>query len=175
MHNKGRIALLMLICMGSGMAGFAISKNLILSCVLLFFSGAALISAFAMISSLVQLITANEMRGRVMSVYNVAFRGGMPFGSIASGWLIPIFSAPVVIAANGLAAGAARRLFPDGTAPRGGFVMRTAFAIMLVGVLLAGASLAAPGGLEKARDLEDRPQLERALAELHRRRGEGAE
>lgn len=101
-NHKGRIALLMLICMGSGMAGFAISKNLVLSCVLLFFSGAALLSAFAMISSLVQLITANEMRGRVMSVYNVAFRGGMPFGSIASGWLIPIFSAPVVIAANGL-------------------------------------------------------------------------
>lgn len=101
-NHKGRIALLMLVCMGSGMAGFAISTNLILSCVLLFFSGAALLSAFAMISSLVQLITANEMRGRVMSVYNVAFRGGMPFGSIVSGWLIPIFSAPVVIAANGL-------------------------------------------------------------------------
>jgi len=46
--------------MGSGMAGFAISTNLILSCALLFFSGAALLSAFAMISSLVQLITANE-------------------------------------------------------------------------------------------------------------------
>ncbi len=101
-HNKGRVALLMLVCMGSGMTGFAVSTNLILSCVLLFFSGAALLSAFAMISSLVQLITANEMRGRVMSVYNVAFRGGMPFGSIVSGWLIPIFSAPVVIAANGL-------------------------------------------------------------------------
>jgi len=101
-HNKGRVALIMLVCMGSGMAGFAISQNLILSCVLLFFSGAALLSAFAMISSLVQLITANEMRGRVMSVYNVAFRGGMPFGSIVSGWLIPILSAPVVIAANGL-------------------------------------------------------------------------
>jgi hypothetical protein len=37
-----------------------------------------------------------------MSVYNVAFRGGMPFGSVVSGWLIPIFSAPKVIAANGL-------------------------------------------------------------------------
>ena len=43
---------------------------------------------------------------------------------------------------------------------------RTAFANMLVGVLLAGASLAAPSGMEKARDLEDRPQLERTLAEL---------
>jgi predicted MFS family arabinose efflux permease len=101
-RNKGRIALLMLILMGCGMAGFALSTHLILSCILVFFSGAALISAFSMISSLVQLIVADEMRGRVMSVYNVAFRGGMPFGSVASGYLIPIFSAPVVIAANGL-------------------------------------------------------------------------
>ncbi len=101
-HNKGRIALFMLVGMGGGMVGFAISRSLLLSCVLLFISGAALMTAFAMISSLVQLITANEMRGRVMSVYNVAFRGGMPFGSVASGWLIPIFSAPAVIAANGL-------------------------------------------------------------------------
>jgi predicted MFS family arabinose efflux permease len=100
--SKGRFALLMLICMGVGMAGFALSKNLALSCVILFLSGAALISAFAMTSSLVQLITPHEMRGRVMSVYNVAFRGGMPFGSVASGWLIPVLSAPVVIAANGL-------------------------------------------------------------------------
>ena len=58
--------------------------------------------AFAMIASLVQLITPNDMRGRVMSVYNVAFRGGMPLGSVVSGWLIPIYSAPTVIAANGL-------------------------------------------------------------------------
>jgi predicted MFS family arabinose efflux permease len=101
-RNKGRIALLMLICMGSCMAAFALSTNLIASCIMLFLSGATLLSAFAMISSLVQLITADEMRGRVMSVYNVAFRGGMPFGSVASGWLIPMFSAPFVITANGL-------------------------------------------------------------------------
>jgi predicted MFS family arabinose efflux permease len=58
--------------------------------------------AFAMISSLVQLITPNDMRGRVMSVYNVAFRGGMPFGSLTTGWLVPIFSAPSVLSINGL-------------------------------------------------------------------------
>ena len=54
-----------------------------------------------MVTSLVQLITANEMRGRVMSVYNIAFRTGMPFGNVASGWLVPMFTAPVVIAVNG--------------------------------------------------------------------------
>jgi predicted MFS family arabinose efflux permease len=101
-RNKGKVALLMLIAMGGTMAAFALSTNFILSCILLFLAGAALMCAFTMISSLVQLITAHEMRGRVMSVYNVAFRGGMPFGSIASGWLIPMFSAPLVISANGL-------------------------------------------------------------------------
>ena len=101
-RNKGRVALLMLMGMGGGMAGFALSKNLALSCILLFLSGVALMSAFTMISSLVQLITSHEMRGRVMSVYNVAFRGGMPFGNLATGWLIPMFSAPVVIAVNGI-------------------------------------------------------------------------
>jgi predicted MFS family arabinose efflux permease len=100
--NKGRIALSMLMLMGGLMAGFALSRNIYLSYVFLYVSGAALIWAFSMISSLVQLITANEMRGRVMSVYNVAFRGGMPFGSLATGRLIPLFSAPVTIAANGV-------------------------------------------------------------------------
>jgi hypothetical protein len=42
------------------------------------------------------------MRGRVMSVYNLAFRGGTPFGSLITGWLVPVFSAPAVLAVNGL-------------------------------------------------------------------------
>jgi predicted MFS family arabinose efflux permease len=101
-HNKGRIALTMLTLLGFGIAAFALSRSLILSCVLLFISGAFLISVFAMISSLVQLLTDDEMRGRVMSVYNVAFRGGMPIGSLVTGALVPIYSAPTVLAVNGV-------------------------------------------------------------------------
>jgi predicted MFS family arabinose efflux permease len=41
------------------------------------------------------------MRGRVMSVYNVALRGGMPFGSLIVGALIKQYSAPTVLAWNG--------------------------------------------------------------------------
>jgi predicted MFS family arabinose efflux permease len=55
-----------------------------------------------MVSSLVQLITPNEMRGRVMSVYNLSFRGGMPLGSLITGWLVPRYTAPHVLAVNGL-------------------------------------------------------------------------
>jgi len=100
--NKGRIALSMLIALGAGIAGFANSTSLTLSCILLFISGAVLMCAFAMISSLVQLITSNDMRGRVMSVYNVAFRGGMPFGAIFTGTLVPILTAPTVLTINGV-------------------------------------------------------------------------
>ena len=101
-QRKGLFALVTLILLGCGMVGFALSKVFGLSCILLFVSGAALMGVFSMISSLVQLITANEMRGRVMSVYNVAFRGGMPLGSIVTGYFVPIFSAPRVLAVNGL-------------------------------------------------------------------------
>jgi MFS family permease len=101
-HNKGRVALTALVAMGIGMVGFAQSRSIILSCVMLFFTGAVLMCAFAMIASLVQLITPNDMRGRVMSVYNVAFRGGMPFGSVLTGWLVPMLTAPTVLSINGL-------------------------------------------------------------------------
>lgn len=100
--NKGRIALSMLMALGAGIMGFSLSTNIVLSCFLLFCSGAVLMCAFAMISSLVQLITPNDMRGRVMSVYNVAFRGGMPFGSVSTGYFVPIFTAPHVLSVNGL-------------------------------------------------------------------------
>jgi MFS family permease len=59
-------------------------------------------AVFATVISLVQLITTNEMRGRVMSVYNCAFRGGMPMGNLISGWLVPVFSASWVLGVNGV-------------------------------------------------------------------------
>ncbi len=101
-RNKGRVALLMLICMGITISGFAVSKSIPLSCVMLFFSGASIIAVFAAVVSLVQLIVSNEMRGRVISVYNFAFRGGMPMGNLMTGWLVPMFTAPVVLGVNGL-------------------------------------------------------------------------
>jgi predicted MFS family arabinose efflux permease len=100
--NKGRIALAMLMALGACITGFSLSQSVALSCIMLFLAGAVMMCAFAMISSLVQLITPNDMRGRVMSVYNVAFRGGMPFGSATNGWLVPIFTAPAVLSVNGL-------------------------------------------------------------------------
>lgn len=101
-RNKGRLALTMLVVLGGGISGFALSQSVVLSCVLLFLSGISLMAVFTNVLSLVQIITANEMRGRVISIYNAAFRGGMPMGNLVTGWLVPMFTAPVVLAVNGL-------------------------------------------------------------------------
>jgi len=100
--NKGRVALTMLICLGAAIAGFSLSRSLPLSYLMLLCVGASMMIVFATVTSLVQLITTNEMRGRVMSVYNCAFRGGMPMGNLITGWLVPAFTAPLVLGANGL-------------------------------------------------------------------------
>jgi predicted MFS family arabinose efflux permease len=100
--NQGRSALLMLVALGGMITGFALSHSFILSCILIFLAGGMLLAVFTTISSLVQMITADNMRGRVMSVYNVAFRGGMPFGSLIVGALVKEFSAPRVLACNGV-------------------------------------------------------------------------
>jgi predicted MFS family arabinose efflux permease len=101
-RHQGRSALLMLVVLGALITGYALSRWLVLSCILIFLAGGILLATFVTISSLVQMITSDQMRGRVMSVYNVAFRGGMPFGSLIVGALIKQFTAPVVLAWNGV-------------------------------------------------------------------------
>jgi len=100
--NQGRTALLMLISLGVSTFVFARSTSVAFSCVMIFFAGASMITVFASITSLVQAITEDNMRGRVMSVYNVAFRGGMPIGMLVVGKLIPIYTAPLTMSVVGV-------------------------------------------------------------------------
>src|SRR6202795_4670621 len=102
MRRKGTVALAALLCLGAGITAFAVSKSVPLSSAIVVLVGASMMAVFATVNSLVQLITTDEMRGRVMSVYNCAFRGGMPMGNLLTGWLVPIFTAPVIVGVNGL-------------------------------------------------------------------------
>ena len=81
---------------------FALTRIGWLSNLLLFGTGATLLMTFSMTASLVQLIVPDNLRGRVMSIYMVAFRGGMPLGSLAAGYLASRSSAPLVLAVNGV-------------------------------------------------------------------------
>jgi MFS family permease len=99
--HMGRTLLIVQALFGGIIVAFAMSQIWWLSCVLLFFGGAALIVVFSMTASLVQLIVPDHLRGRVVSIYMVAFRGGMPLGSLAGGYTASLSSAPLVLAVNG--------------------------------------------------------------------------
>src|SRR5258705_5473961 len=87
----------MQIVYGALIIAFALSRTLPLSEALLFLTGFALMIVFSTVTSLVQLIAPNEMRGRVMSIYMLAFRGGMPLRSLVSRWLATMTSAPTLL------------------------------------------------------------------------------
>ena len=99
--HMGRSLLIVLGVFGVLIAAFALSRSLWLSHTIIFVAGAALIVVFSLLTSLVQLIAPNEMRGRVMSIYMVAFRGGSPLGSLVSGYAASRVSAPPVLVVNG--------------------------------------------------------------------------
>jgi len=81
---------------------FAVSRQFTLSCVLLFFAGAALSIVFTMLMATVQTVVADEMRGRVGSVYMLAFRGAIPLGNVVAGTIAARTSVTSVLAVNGV-------------------------------------------------------------------------
>ena len=100
--HMGRAALLMQLAYAILILLFAVTRVLWLNAVILFLAGVCMVTVTSMLLSLVQLNAPNEMRGRVMSIYMVAFRGGMPLGSLAGGWVASYSSAPTVLIINGV-------------------------------------------------------------------------
>jgi MFS family permease len=100
--HMGRTALMVQGLFGLLVIAFSFSRVLALSYVLLFLGGVALIILTSTLVSLAQLIAPDQMRGRVMSVFMVAFRGGMPLGSLAAGSLASVTSAPLVLTVAGV-------------------------------------------------------------------------
>ena len=101
LKHQGRAALLIMTGLGFFMAGFGLSRWLPLSCLLIFAGGASVMASASMLLSLVQTIVSDDMRGRVMSVYNLSFRGGMPIGGVVLGKLIPLVGLSRTIAGAG--------------------------------------------------------------------------
>ena len=99
--HMGLTLLLVQFAFGVLVTAFALSRVIWLSYLLLFLDGAALLMVFSMTASLVQLIVPDHLRGRVVSIYMVAFRGGMPLGSLWGGYAASLSSAPYVLAVNG--------------------------------------------------------------------------
>lgn len=89
------------IIMGGALIGFAFSNVLWLSLLLLVFIGFAIITQMASSNTILQTIAPDEVRGRVMSFYTMAFLGMTPFGSLAGGAIAARIGAPLAVAIGG--------------------------------------------------------------------------
>jgi len=101
-RRKGTLAVAMQAAFGALMVAFALSRSALLSHAILFAAGAALMVVFAMFMTLVQSNVEDRLRGRVVSVYSLAFRGAMPLGNLVAGALASFLTAPRVLILDGL-------------------------------------------------------------------------
>lgn len=100
--HKGRNALLMQICFGVSIIAFTLAPNVWVAYPVIFVASIFMMCVFSLITSLVQLLVSDDMRGRVMSIFMLAFRGGMPLGALATGSLAKKIYLPYVLFIEGL-------------------------------------------------------------------------
>jgi MFS family permease len=73
------------ICFGIGLIGFALSHVLWLSLAILPIVGAGFMVQMASINTIIQTLVEEQLRGRVMAFYVMAFLGTAPIGSLLAG------------------------------------------------------------------------------------------
>jgi len=87
---------------GISLVAFALSKNLWLSVVILGCIGFSMLVQLASSNTVLQSIIDDDKRGRVMSLYTMAFMGVSPFGSLLAGGLASKIGAPNTLIIGGL-------------------------------------------------------------------------
>jgi MFS family permease len=87
---------------GSGLILFSFSRFLALSIFLMMLTGFGMIVQMASSNTILQTISDDDKRGRVMSFYAMAFAGIAPFGSLLAGALASHIGAPDTLLIGGI-------------------------------------------------------------------------
>jgi MFS family permease len=93
----GRVIVLSTALLGLGLMGFAVSRVLWVSLALVLVTGLGMMVQMAACNTILQTIVDDDKRGRVMSLYAVAFLGVTPFGSLSAGALATAVGAPATV------------------------------------------------------------------------------
>ena len=101
--RQGVVFLWMLGVYGAAIAVFGASSSLWISLLALAVSGAADTVSTVIRGTLRQLLTPDEMRGRMTSVGMIFFIGGPQLGEVEAGVVAKLFGAPISVIAGGLA------------------------------------------------------------------------
>lgn len=100
--GRGRLLLLAMIAYGLVTTAAMTARDQRIAMALLFVSGLSMVTAFSTLNSLVQENAPEAFKGRILSIYGLAFRGGLPLGALAAGaWVGPL-GAPAVLGAFSL-------------------------------------------------------------------------
>lgn len=86
---------------GAGLIAFSFSTIFYLSLILMVVTGFGMIVQMASSNTLLQTVVEEDKRGRVMSLYAMAFRGMVPFGSLLAGTLASRYGAPATLMIGG--------------------------------------------------------------------------
>jgi MFS family permease len=70
---------------GVGLVAFSLSRSLVLSLLVLPVVGAGMMITMAATNTIIQTVVREELRGRVMAFYTMAFLGTAPIGSLVAG------------------------------------------------------------------------------------------
>jgi predicted MFS family arabinose efflux permease len=95
--GRGRLMLATLFLYAVTALAAVLSTRQVVAMALLFVAAWSLVTAFSTLNSLVQENAPDALRGRVLSIYGLAFRGGMPLGSLIAGPLVRTLGAPAVL------------------------------------------------------------------------------
>ena len=97
----GRVIALAVAAAGVGLIGLSQSNVLWLSLALMPIIGAGVMIEIAASNTLLQTMVDDDMRGRVMAFYTMAFVGTMPFGSLVAGAFADRFGVPTTLLVGG--------------------------------------------------------------------------
>jgi MFS family permease len=81
----GRIMSLSMLAFGAALVGFAFCHQLWLALMIVPVAGCGMLISFASANTLIQTLTDDTMRGRVMSFFSMAFVGMAPWGNLIAG------------------------------------------------------------------------------------------
>lgn len=99
----GRLIAISAATFGVGLVGFGLSRSFWLSLAVMPVVGGGFMVALASTNTIVQTLVAEQLRGRVMAFYAVAFLGTAPIGSLFAGAIAERYGAPVAIVFGGVA------------------------------------------------------------------------
>jgi MFS family permease len=98
----GRLIPAATILSGAGLIILSCTRIFPLSLAFMLIIGLGMMLQTASSNTILQTITDDDKRGRVMSFYTMAIMGTSPFGSLIAGWLAKIIGAPETILVGGV-------------------------------------------------------------------------